>query len=630
MTTANGRLPAVEIKGSIRYIPANNNNVASLLVIHLNKYYNYVPVAIRFDTDSTQNSGNPINFTIVGHGERPSTYDDALVVRIYTKRLGLQSIPSWVAEGWAYWSLHKLEKALQVQQKVNTSGTEFSSNLVMHVIETTNPTSGRIGELRLVVTDLKLAQPDFFARERITRVVRKSYAEIIDKHLENERNLESQLVIVKESSNRIRMIEYLNDVVQRSGRMPCFAFLYGPIVVSSVSYWMNVLEMLKGRNEMQQYAELTPLAQEAILAVKLVTFAPQWMEYVPDIFYTSDGQQIDTDYFADAMVTLADDCDGLTKAIIMGTLSLMKLSASITLPKELARLAYILSFYVPLATLCGTSSPSASSFSCRKITGAHFTSLFLPVDYTAECVGRGNPMHPLCAMGEIMPQEFRSKLPVLYGEGTGRIEPYGMADRAEEARDLVCPAEMEMYSRTDIYYPRTKDLHFVIWLISGITRYFIDGVHGRRCNVGSFYFSHRVSEGYARGVSFDALIKKQNSVVILPTDIYTDEELLYIQTECTLCPPVASLIPPKNALLPDSDPELDKLDASLRRCHTQRRPPHQQVNLYVRRENLKSKFYMYLREVLMSSTAVVGLSYRTERVLTNLEGRVITVYVNTG
>lgn len=619
--------PSVVIKGTIRFIPAKETSkVISALMIHLNKYYLHVPVIVRYDVDFEPTYDKAIEFELTGVGERPTTYDDALIVRVFTKRAGIQRIPAWVAEGWSYWSLHKLEKDLESKKNAQKV---YHSEARMHVVETTVESAKPIGVIELSISQLNLSQPDFFARERVTRLVRTNYAAQIEKHLANEQKMEANLLIVKTNSNRIRMIEYLSDVAQRSGRMPCFAFLYGPIVQSSIDYWLRCLSMIQTRGDMKAYAHLQPLTQDAILAVKLVTLAPQWMEYVPDIFYTADGSSIDTDYFADAMVLLSDDCDGLTKAILMGTLSFLELYRKYKLPDQLRILADLLQYYVPIATLCGTSSASAAAFGAKKISGAHFAMLFLPLDYYTDCVQRANPTHPLVAFSKSVPTQLKGSLPVLYGEGTGRIEPYGIEDPAATARDIVCSPEIEQFGRTDIFYPRNKDAHFVIWVISGITRYFTDGIAGNRCNVGSFYFSHKTNGGQARGVAFSSVINRSNEVMILPTDLYTDDELIYVQTECTLCPPVVSLVPSRNPKLPLVDTELEKLNLELRKLHVQKRPPNKEVNLYIRRENLNALFYSLLRETLLSQSEVMGLKYSTEHVLTNLEGRVITVFVST-
>jgi hypothetical protein len=638
---------AVSVGGTVRFRPASSNSrTISGLMIHLNHYYKFDPVFVRFDggttsddscssTDETYSKETP--FSITGHGQRPEDFDDVIVVRAFTKQYGIQHIPSWLAEGWAYWSLNKLDK----ERHAHSNGViALKKPVIMHVVaKGIHPESASVGDVLLTITRLQLNVSEFQIRQRVSRAVRVDYANAIANHMSYERQMESKLLIVKENANRIRMIDYKNDVAQRAGELPCFAFLFGPIPQSTPDYWQRIYDMIEKRGEMDLYRHLPAIYQQAILAVKLVSFHVHWLEYAPDIFKTTTGKSFDADYFADALVTLADDCDGLTKAILMAVISLKRLAAVVKMPGHLRRLVDILTMYVPIAMLCGTTAASAiatdSSSKSDEITGAHFALLLLPIDYFIECVGRAMPSHPLAQLviGEEQLAASR-QLPVLYGEGTGRIEPYGIPDPAPRERDRVFSAELEELSRTDIFYGREEHTHFIVWPVSGTTRAFIDGdFGGKRVNVGSFYFvsSNGGSKKLlCRGASYSSIISRGRNVGILPTDCYTDKEILYIQTECSLCPPVASLVPPTTTVLPKQHTGLDALCTHLKaRNINGGGGKNRTVRIYVRQECVTPEFLQLLDNQLRDCQTACGMSYYPEYVMAKIEGYVLSIYFAT-
>jgi hypothetical protein len=651
----------VGIAGSVRFRPINDSaRVVMGLMAHLNQYYGQTPFIVRFDpgaegTDQTtataETFNEPVGFYIPGYGSRPITYDDTLIVRAYTKRKGIQGIPCWIAEGWCYWSLKTIVHAHDTKRVL-------SKPLMMHVVRKgPRPELACIGNIELTVTSCHVPSVDFHADCRLSRDTREKYMSAIAHHIAHERAMEQQLMIIKPESHRIRMIDYKSDIASRAGDLPCFAFLYGPTPQSSAGFWEHAYDVLLARDEMRPFRALPVLHQKAIFAVKLITLLVQWLEYVEDIFTSASSECIDADYFADALSTLSDDCDGLTKAMVMSVKSLLVLSRSCTLSSRLTEIVYILHHYVPLTMLCGTTSMSATfneeGKGSAEITGAHFAMLMLPVDYFVACVNRTRPGHALTKLpiSDAM-MKYSKELPVLYGEGTGRIDPYGGEDPVLRERDQFFSIEMEKMCRTEIYYDRTKHVHFIIWPVSVTTRYFIDNEwnglvqckthtssgstvvmsrpdHVGSVNIGSFYFAYESSGGFSRGVDYYDILGRSSRVGLIPTEEYSDSEIGYIKVECSMCAPVASLVPPTKQLLPSTDKRLDSMRDMIR-ARLQKpsvRDQNRVIRIYVRRECLSDTFFQLLERQLKACGFVYDMTYYPEQLMDRVAGYNISIYV---
>jgi hypothetical protein len=620
------------LKGKLGFVPVSTRvTPICAFLIHTNNYLSTIPRIVEYvkkgplASDQVIDYGGPRCFQLEAKGAPRSGSDEAIVIRAFTKRAGSQQLVNWTFEGWCYWSIHHIANAFAQERKCFT----LQKPVRMHLA----PSQGAalLGTLTLYVDAFEMTDslPTVL---RFGRSYRAKYQELIGARIKEEAAAERALEPYEANSDRVRMVDFKNDITERAGTLPCFAFLLDPTPASTESFFLRIANYIDKRGEMAQYSSLSQEAQTAIYAVRLLTFLPQWLEYQPDYFTAAGGERIEVDRFCNALTTTADDCDGLTRAIIAIHDSLLACYHAGKLhDKRLVSAARILDeYYVPCAMLCGTadtgsasSSSSSSSHHDRGISGAHFAALFLPIDYFVACVKRWLGPHTSNVWSAV--GQKATTLPVLYGEGTALVDPYGLEDPAPKLRRHLFTDQVETYGRTDLYYGRRDYGHFVVWPVSLTTNAFLNGrfLRGAGKNVGSFYFADIASKRRARpgrGCPWYSVLTRSADVALMPGPTYTDDEVVYMSVEGSLSAPCPTLVPPSSPVtqVPTSVVDLVSKWAG--------EEGEKEVRLYIRMENLQGPGLAALRDTLeQNAHRISSVSCLVEHVLVGIVGVIFII-----
>jgi len=267
-------------------------------------------------------------------------------------------------------------------------------------------------------------------------------------------------------------IEYLPTELSRFARdnpLPIATYLFQDPPDTRSDFWEHMYAVLVDRGTVDFYEsrcleEFGRDYVDAILAVNLVLVVTQSMFYLADGVERRDPEtgrktRRRVERFANALATFADDCDGLAAATYQLWRSFVGCGGT---SGRLSAIKAVAAKYVPCVALAGASTGRVPSqyIGASKIDTGHFTTLLIPRKAFKKLIASGvNDGMPGC------------ELPVLVGESTARIEPWGGFAFDPYARirsDILSLPSASGILTSNVYFNRAvrRGDDFLRWIVT--------------------------------------------------------------------------------------------------------------------------------------------------------------------
>lgn len=643
----------IVISGYVTFIPPNANKIVHTLLIHSTDDYSQAPV--QRIVIPRRRLAFSIQLRPRARLLVPAIY---LIVRLYGLEKGEDLLMYPIAEGWVvYEESHRhTELSSALLKTVKGTGATFASRALPLQMQSPKPAilsrahDSSIGEILLELTEYRV-DPQLY-QELVSPVLhvfsaKDTISSSLKAKIASETRLIDTLYIAPQHPllKRINCLNYLNDITAIFGDVPALAFFFGPEPNATIEFWYLLQKYLHWRGTMSLYKDLPSHYLLPLMAAHLITFLPEWLGYVHDVYLSADNFSIPIDYFMNALAvpTKADDCDGSTRATIGCARALRKIPSLIPCEREvmantlLCRCAAVIRNYVTCAVLAGAyegkinlEDPEGTYGSAEKpgyLDTAHICTYLIPVKYFIECVRRYDPKHPVAQLDSAA---FMSNLPILMCDGTDRIDPYGIKDPALSYRAQFFTPEIQSRVATDLFYQRERGDGFVRWPIMLYTTDFIDALPEERgltpINVGSFYICQRYKQQYTKGVQQKHFMTAANDIYLIPGTGYSKVEIDYMRAAAAMATPVITLKPPKDSG-PLQHPALEKLCVLVNNRGVIAGTPTHVFWIYIKDGQLSNGLGDSLLRMAHKRTRIKNISYHREAVVDGIAGYSLQISV---
>jgi hypothetical protein len=432
-----------------------------------------------------------------------------------------------------------------------------------------------------------------------------------------------------------------------------------PLVVN-VDFFQNAAErqMIRvGQSLKNDYATLD-MARKAELMSEMFVYAAQSFDYISDTVDRSNRMK-DRVYdprlregmedFFSLGVTLSGDCedggslnDSMKKAFVRLEIDPRKNPEL----HEMQRIAQCYVSFLTLATVHGAKAEDNTEH-----IGAHMYVHWLPKDYVKRIL-QSNVVGRDAAARLPLDCEFTG-LPVLFGEGTGRIRTLGTGPdtisahfKTAAAAGHISPDHPSCFDplinarryiganmrtkgglKTEIPHARGEESGFYLGILLFVTSDFIDCGH----SLGSFTMCQIQPDGqFTRGAKFVDIINSRDNVSLIPCRPLTTPIMKVIK-EAT-----AIRVPPRPFVLDKSKPMeglevhplLEKLKSSIGSLKRKGESPYGSVDLFMRPHHFNAASIDMMIADLTRLRHVWKVDYELEHITTNVCNYRLMLYVN--
>ncbi|MBX9637294.1 MAG: hypothetical protein K2Q45_07065 [Nitrosomonas sp.] len=376
--------------------------------------------------------------------------------------------------------------------------------------------------------------------------------ESVSSYIGTSMELESTLPDLLPNTERIRAPYDLSQSgIESTGQtfLPVSAFAIEETPPANEEYFQNSFERVMARRNMKMSDYLDfDMKEKARTMAMIICYAVQSFDYIGDAVELGNRrdlrigrQHVGTDEFANAFVTLSGDCEDGAKAINVSLKAFIATpmeSPQLREMQEIARTKY--TYMMTLSVVHGAKIGDQEGW------GAHMYGILVPNEMFTDGLSKSiqgkallRQMEP--AMEPVNATAMQSeRLPFMFCEGTGKIDPIGYKDPILDQRRYIAmnmraaagwkkEIPHEEYGPSPFYYAN-------LFAISGAL--FDQGI-----NVGGFIFGTRAADGIVkRGILYTDMLQQKENFVIIPQPNIPEQTMQIMQEATALFPPPRALV----------------------------------------------------------------------------------------
>lgn len=451
--------------------------------------------------------------------------------------------------------------------------------------------------------------------------------------------------------------------------LPVEAFAIKEPLVINVEYYQNALERQMARRNLSVKSDyaLLDLAHKAELMADVCVYASQSFDYISDTVDRSN-RMYDKTYdprlrqgmedFHNLGVTASGDCEdgGNLNQSMFSSFVMLKIDQK-AYPElhEMQRIARNYISFLTLATVHGAKAEDNTEH-----IGAHMYLLWFPKTYTKQCLQTNPEGHEMAAR---LPLDVDAadtfvggeSLPVLFGEGTGRIRPLGTGPspqtvstivKTHAARGLIGAEHPSSYDplinarryiganmrtkgglKTEIPHDRGAESPFYLGNLLVVTNEFLDLGY----NIGAFTMCKIHPDGsLTRGAIFTDIINSNNNVALIPNKP-VPAPLMHLMRACiAVRPPCMDFTLDKTKPMAGeaTNPLLERMKKTINSMGRKGTAPYGSVDLFMRPHQFSSESIAYMTADIQKMSRVFKIDYQLEHITNSLCEYRVMLYVD--
>lgn len=441
--------------------------------------------------------------------------------------------------------------------------------------------------------------------------------------------------------------------------LPVEAFAMGEPLVTNVGFFQNAMERQlarRGLNVKDDYPTFD-LARKAELMAEICTYASQSFDYISDTVEGSNRMK-DKVYnirlkkgnedFHDSGVTGSGDCEDGAHLIMVVSKAMIALDIDQKKNPELFELQQIAKqydAYLTLATVHGAKAEDNTEH-----IGAHMYVLWLPKDYTKEALQFTDVGRLVASRIPLDVDSSMEKLPVLFGEGTGRIRPLGSGPgptdhfKTAATSGLIESSHPMCYDplvnarryiganmrskgglKTEIPHDRGADSPFYLGNLLVVTSSFIDLGY----NVGAFTMCKVQDDGtITRGAMFTDIINRRANVALIPNRPIPTPVMKLMREAIAIRAPHMSFELNNPAPKNTNNPILDGMKKKIASLGRSGISPYGSVDIFMRPHQFNQQSIDIMTAELARLGAVYKVDYELESITDSLTQYRLMIFVD--
>lgn len=410
----------------------------------------------------------------------------------------------------------------------------------------------------------------------------------------------------------------------KSMYLPVTAYAMFETPKSNLGYWRNAFERVMARQngDVSDFDDFD-LDSKAMTMAQIMVFEAETFDYVSDEVDRNNRtkgvydalKKMGYENFGDATVTTSGDCEDSACTIQMTFRSFMAFKFPPT-EKRLREMQNIARQYVPMLTLAVVHGAKADDENAPK--GAHMYVTFLTKHQFQKALGKTpEGKRALSMLPWDTSVEPDPRLPTLFGEGTGMINPLG--DKVQNLKETAYMRQARSLAgfKTLLPHKKGESSPFYMGNLLGITSAFFS----RGSNIGGFVFGTTTNSKrnpVTRGTLWEDVINQAETMALVPQPPI-NKTVMNIMREATMLrvPPAHMVLDKEAALGEEMNPLLDRLVMGV--ASMKRRPGTSAViNYYLRPHQFDHNTIDALLQDMSMMDRVWKIDYELEHV-TNRE-----------
>lgn len=389
--------------------------------------------------------------------------------------------------------------------------------------------------------------------------------------------------------------------IMTTGRMfmPIAAYAMVETPNSNADFFVNAFQRVMARWNMKVSAYASfDMKQKARCMAKIIAYPVQSLDYIGDAHYSGPGRtarkmanatvdapvHVPNENMFNALIASCGDCEDLNTAAVSVMHALVAAKFDPSNPKHapLIEMQRIAAEYIPISALAVVHGAKIGD---EEGYGAHMYLPLVPRKQFTDGLSRTkdgrallermqpakapsstafSPVAAAAAAAVAATKKEFDKLPPLFIEGTGIIDPLGYRDPIIDQRRYIATCMPSMRGlKSMIPHDEQAPSNFYVGITNGITDHMVkrQGIPVAGFIFGQVHPEHEMT----RGVLFEDVLQSSNKLAIAPQPFIPQTVMSLINEANTLRPPIPDQVLDYSKPLagPERDPHLDKLVAGI-------------------------------------------------------------------